>query len=99
MPAAIGEGIELLDIAQREPGLLGHPAPQADFERAMRARAEGAEGQAVPSLPRWPAAANDEDLRLLPPDADNGRVEPDLDVGIGARGGERLGGVRGHRST
>ena len=37
VPAAVAEGVELLDIAQRQARLLGHEGAQADFQRAVRA--------------------------------------------------------------
>ena len=43
MPAAIAERIELLDVAQPQPGLFFHPGAQADLEGAVRHRVERAE--------------------------------------------------------
>ena len=40
MPAAVAEGVELLDIADREPGLRLHPGAQADLEGVVRERIE-----------------------------------------------------------
>ena len=48
VPAAIAEGVELLDITEVEPGLPLHPGAQADLERAVRARGERAKGKRVP---------------------------------------------------
>ncbi len=46
--AAVAEGVELLDIAEVEPGLPLDPGAQPDVERAVGARGEGAEGKRVP---------------------------------------------------
>ena len=43
MPAAIAEGIELLDIAQPQSRLFFHPGAQPDLEGAVRDRVERAE--------------------------------------------------------
>ena len=47
VPAAVAEGVELLDIAELQRGLLGDPGAQARLERAVGERIERAEGQAV----------------------------------------------------
>ena len=44
---AVAEGVELLDVAQSEAGLLAHPAAQAAVERAVVLRLERAEGQGL----------------------------------------------------
>ena len=44
--AAVAEGVELLDIADVEAGLLLHPAAQRKLERAVAGRIERAERQA-----------------------------------------------------
>ena len=43
VPAAIAEGIELLDIAEPQSRLLLDPGAQADLEGAVRDRVEWAE--------------------------------------------------------
>ena len=45
MAAAIAEGVELLHIADGEPGLGPDPGAQADLEGAMRGRVERTERQ------------------------------------------------------
>ena len=42
---AVAEGVELLDVAELEPGLLAHPAAQAELERAVAFGVEAAERQ------------------------------------------------------
>ena len=55
IPAAIAvpEGIKLLDIADREAGLRGDPAPQAQIERGIDFRVRGPEGRAGMPSPGW----------------------------------------------
>ena len=55
---AVGEGVKLLDIAQRMMGLALDPGPQPDLERPM-ARLERAGGQRLAVLDR-------KDARLAP---------------------------------
>ena len=51
VPAAVAEGVELLDIAERKAGLLGHEVAQADFQRAVEQRVEAARGRPARSSP------------------------------------------------
>src|SRR5215831_2168485 len=77
VPAAIAERVELLDIADREPGLLPDPAAQPDLEGVMRERIERAGRQA--GEPR--AVARCERHGLVAVDRDDRGSEPDLDRG------------------
>ena len=47
VPASVSERVELLDIAEFDPGLPLHPFAQADLQRAVGARHERAERQRV----------------------------------------------------
>src|SRR4029077_11667659 len=79
--AAGAESVELLDIAEVEPGLLLHPGAQADFEGAVGTRGARAEGKRVPFARRHFTRAHHENLRLLLAHADDGGIEPKLDLG------------------
>ena len=78
VPAAIAEGVELLDIADAEPGLLLDPGAQSDLERTVRERVERAEGEPGAGGASCGFASH-EDRRLLVLDRDDGRRQPDLD--------------------
>ena len=54
VPAAIPvpKGIELLDIADRETGLRGNPAPEAKLERCVNFRIQGPGGQGGDAVAR-----------------------------------------------
>ena len=78
--AAIAERVELLGVAEVEPGLLAHPGPQAAFERAVLARRERPERQAVGRADAVGLLAHDERDRLVVGDRDDGGVEADLDA-------------------
>src|ERR1700759_5719201 len=77
MPAAVAESVQLLDIAQPQPGLLLDPGAQADLEGAVRDRVEGAERKAVELVAA--GAGRGEDQGLVALDRDDGRGEADLD--------------------
>ena len=82
--AAVAERIELLDIAEIEPGLPLHPFAQADLEGPVRARREQAEGKRVPCARSCRAGPHHEDVGLLVAHRDDGGVEPKLDLRVGA---------------
>src|SRR4029079_15372515 len=78
MAAAIAEGVELLHIADGEPGLGTHPRAQADLEGPMRGRVERTEWQSRAGA-ALAAVAGDENGRLLALDGHDRGGEPDLD--------------------
>ena len=57
MAAAVAEGVELLDIADGEPGLRLDPGAQADLEGAVRQRIERTERQAGAGVALAPSPA------------------------------------------
>ncbi len=78
MPAAIAEGIKLLDIDDIERRLRRNPFAQTDLEGAMRQRIECAGRQAGRAI--LPAAfAGDQNLRFFVGDGDDRRGQSDLD--------------------
>src|SRR4029453_1326955 len=84
MAPAIAERVELLDIAEIEPGLPLDPFAQADLERAMGAGRERAEGKRVPCTRAGRAGADDENMRLARTDRDDGGVETEFDLRVAA---------------
>ena len=46
--ALVAEGVELLDIADLEPGLLGHEGPQRQLEGSVPGRVEGTDPRGFP---------------------------------------------------
>ena len=76
--AAVAEGVELLDIAERSAGLRLDPGAQADLEGAVRQRIERAERQPGARLVRL-AVARDQDRRLPVLDRDDRGGQADLD--------------------
>ena len=106
VPAAVAESVELLDIAEVEPGLPLHPGAQADLEGAVGARGERAEGKRVPFARPHFAGAHHENMRLLLAHADDRGIEPKLDLGAadclfcGAKGlSHGSGRIRGQSSA
>src|SRR6267154_2554784 len=77
VPAAVAEGIELLDVTQPQSGLFFHPGAQADFEGAVRNRVERAERK--PGEPVAVAARCREYQWLVAFDRYDGRGEADFD--------------------
>ena len=77
VPAAIAEGVELLDIADRRAGLLRHPGAQADFEGAVVDGVERAGRQR--GRRRAGRGAGDQDQRRVAAQRDNGGGEADFD--------------------
>ena len=77
MPAAIAEGIELLDIAQPQSRLFFHPGAQPDLEGAVRDRVERAERK--PGELVAVAAGCGEDQGLIAFYRDNGGGQADFD--------------------
>ena len=47
----VAEGVELLDVAQLDPGLVPHPAAQAELHGPVLLRVEGTEGDGVHRCP------------------------------------------------
>ena len=81
VPSAIAERVELLGIAELQPGLPMHPGAQAAFEGAMLQRRERPERQPVRRARHVRVVADDEHDRLVVGHGDDGRVEADLDPG------------------
>src|SRR3990172_4178670 len=84
MPPPVAERIELLDIAEIEPGLPLHPFAQADLQRAMGARRKRAERKRVPRVSSYYAGPHDEDVGLPFAHRDDGGVQAKLDLRVGA---------------
>ncbi len=78
VPAAVAEGVELLDIADRKAGLRLDPGAQPDFEGAVCERVERPERQPRAGL-ALAAVAGDENGRLLAFHRHDRGGEPDLD--------------------
>ena len=79
VPAPVAEGVELLDVPELEPRLLGDPRAQADFEGAVLERRERAEGKRIAHLRRLVRLAHHEHDRLILAHGEDCRVETDLD--------------------
>src|SRR5665648_952456 len=62
VPPTVAEGVELLHIAELDPGLALHPFAQADLQRPVRARRERAKGQRVPCAGAGRPGTGDEDM-------------------------------------
>ncbi len=93
---AVAEGVELLDVAKLEAGLLLHPAAEPQFQRAVALGIERPERQGT--LHARPAAAarvdqrvhraaNREHARSLAGDRDDHGVESDGDWAAGGHDG------------
>src|SRR5499426_483766 len=76
--AAIAEGVELLDVADRKAGLGLDPGPQPDFEGAMRQRVERPEREPRAGLSPGGVAGH-QNGRLLALHRHDRGGEPDLD--------------------
>src|SRR6266851_4899535 len=77
VPAAVAEGVELLDIAEPQAGLFFHPGPQPDLEGAVRDRVERSERKT--RKPVAVAAGRRQDQGLVAFQRDDRRGEADLD--------------------
>jgi hypothetical protein len=78
--AAIAEGVELLDVAERHLRLFLHQIAQADFERAVAFGFERAEGETVGSVCLGHRiAADDENARHVVGHCDDASVQADDD--------------------
>jgi len=79
VPVSVAEGVELLDIAKPETGLLGDPGPQTALQRPVAARIEGTGWQGC--YPRVLArhSANRQDQGNLVGHRDDDRVQADPD--------------------
>jgi len=88
VPPAIAERVELFDITEFEFGLFLHPGAQADFERAVLHRIEGAKGKRIPAARAVRLVMrHDEDFRFVVQNGDDGGIEPDDDGLVGAHRG------------
>jgi hypothetical protein len=76
MTATITECVELFDVAEVEPRLLGDPRTQAAFECAMQNRREWAERQAVDRTVRF--ITHDECHWFIGVNRDDRRVQANL---------------------
>ena len=77
MAAAVAERVELLDVADAQPGLLLDPGAQADLEGAMRQRVERTEGKSGAHIGL--VVARNEDRGLTGLNADDRGGQPDFD--------------------
>jgi hypothetical protein len=72
LPVAVAERVELLDVANGEPGLGGDPAPQPELERRVSVRVQETGGQGLHAVTRL---VRREDARLVGRHRDDDRVE------------------------
>ena len=83
---AVAEGVELLDVAEREAGLVAHPAPQAAVEGTVVLGIERTEGQGLLRIllrAGTPGAQGEDTRHLLGHRYDHG-VEAILNDGVPA---------------
>ena len=76
---AVAEGVELLDVAEPEAGLLAHPAAQGAVEGAVGGRLQRAEGEGV-ERGRRSRRAHGQDARHLGGDRHDHGVQADGDL-------------------
>src|SRR6185369_4013232 len=86
---AVAEGVELLDVAEGEGGLLVDPAAQATVEGAVVLRIERTEGQGLVEQPggAFASGAQGEDARHFVGDRRDDGVETDGDARLRSRAG------------
>ena len=77
MAAAVAECVKLFDIAEAQAGLLLHPRPQADFQRAVSDRVERTERQTFEFV--TVAAGGRQDRWFVAVDRHDRRRQSDLD--------------------
>ncbi len=82
MTAAVGEGVELLHIAQLQAGLILHPGAKAAVQRPVADRCEHAERQPRPRRARIAPRPDHQNARIVAIDRDDRRREADLDGNI-----------------
>jgi len=80
MTAAVAECVELLHVAQLQPGLLLHPGPQADLERAVLERRERSKWKTVGAGAGIALVAHHEHHRLVAVHGKDCRVQSNLDA-------------------
>ena len=80
MTSAVTEGIELLGIAEVEPGLLAHPSSEPALESAVLQRRERSERQPIGGARHVGFPPDDQYDRLVVRDRDDRSVETDLDT-------------------
>src|SRR4051812_20736550 len=83
VPASIAKRIKLLDIAEIEPGLLLDPGAEADFQGAVRPGRKRSKGERVPIGRAGGSGMYHQDLRLAVAEADDCRVQAELDLSPG----------------
>ncbi len=72
LTVAVAEGVELFHVAELDPGLLDHPPPHGELERAVTREVEGAGGE------RGRIAPDSADLRCTSGDRDDGGIDSDF---------------------
>src|SRR5680860_717520 len=82
VPAPVAERIELLHVAEVEPGLPLYPFAQADLERAVGTRGERPERKRVPRARTGRAGAHHEYVGLPLAYRDDGGVKPEFDLRV-----------------
>src|SRR5690606_14416014 len=79
--ALVAEGVELLDVAEFEPGLSGHEGAQRKLERPMSIRVEGAERKAREGPAAASVRAQGQHHRLALANGHDHRRQADDDAG------------------